>query len=568
MLSSHRRHHLGGLRLLAGLLAFIMCNLPGVGATADINAVRFGLFEGMTRVVIDGDAALRYATVNLPDPPRLAVTLPGFDWQNSTRFGRPRGAVRAFTISRDQNGHAVLLLRLRDSDHVLVRDFLMAPRGDFGHRVVLDFKRDPSAPALLPVRSPPSLTPKRKPAPPALLAAAELAPRVRPASMPVRAASTAVSPHSEANLASAATRSADDATALSASDTAFADLDDVWAALAEQNDAAAPAPSAPLATQKGDDPAPALGPRTSIVSAPPAQGNDQAVAADEDVTLVAQGVFGALPSRSALREAEEPPSVTPELGLDAATDANPEAADEMTGLGPRKPVVVIDPGHGGKDPGAISRSGLLERDLVYTMAERLAETLQASERYEVVLTRRREEGVRLSERVRRAKRADGDVFLSLHADSLPDSPEVRGASVYTLSERASDAEAARLARAENAADRFINDEFSRYDEDIQSYIVDVLLRDSTQRADELADFVVAELGPVARLVGKPKRSAGFVVLRQPAMPSLLIELGYLSSPIDEVRLRDPERQRDLASAIMRALDRASEVDLFFLDDDN
>jgi N-acetylmuramoyl-L-alanine amidase len=222
---------------------------------------------------------------------------------------------------------------------------------------------------------------------------------------------------------------------------------------------------------------------------------------------------------------------------------------------PRKRVIVIDPGHGGIDPGAIGADGLYEKDIVLTMALELRRQLQASGRYDVVLTRDADRIVRLRDRLQVAHDSGGQLFVSLHADSLVTAPDVRGASVYTLSEQASNDEAARLASKENRADILAGIDLSDQEDIVTEILIDLAQRDANNKSIGVADFLVDELGSVSKMARQRRSQAGFVVLKSPDMPSVLLELGYLSNPADERALSDPDHLAGLARAIVRGIDR-------------
>ncbi len=221
----------------------------------------------------------------------------------------------------------------------------------------------------------------------------------------------------------------------------------------------------------------------------------------------------------------------------------------------RKRLIVIDPGHGGVDPGATGARGTYEKNVVLAIALELRRQLRATGRYEVVMTRERDEFVGLRDRIGVARDSEGELFLSLHADSLSNSRQVRGAAVYTLSERASNDEAARLATKENRADILGGVDLTAHEEIVTQILIDLAQRDANNKSIRMAEIVVEELGGVTRMLRERRQQAGFVVLKSPDMPSVLVELGYLSNPEDERRLSDAPHLGELAQAIVRAIDR-------------
>ncbi len=217
------------------------------------------------------------------------------------------------------------------------------------------------------------------------------------------------------------------------------------------------------------------------------------------------------------------------------------------------PVVVLDPGHGGVDPGAVGRSGVFEKDIVLAYSKEIKRQLEAGGRVKAVLTRERDIFLPLRERVQAARRADADLFLSLHVNSH-DIPSIQGFSAYTLSEKASDAEADALAAKENKADVIGGLNLSPYSDDVQNILIDFAQAKTNELSVRFArDIMVKEVGQSARLVKRPWRSAGFAVLKAPDVPSVLIELGYVTNRQDERRLRDAKYRRALSAAIARAV---------------
>ena len=221
---------------------------------------------------------------------------------------------------------------------------------------------------------------------------------------------------------------------------------------------------------------------------------------------------------------------------------------------PELPVVVLDPGHGGIDPGTTSAGGQREKDLVLNMAKELRSLIERSGRYRVVLTRGDDEFIRLRDRIAIARKLGGQIFISIHADSLRYS-EQRGASIYTLSEQASDNEAARFAAEENKADILTGADLSQHDAVVATILIDLAQRDTNNKSIAFADLMAEQLAKVSPLVKRHRRFAGFAVLKSPDIPSVLLELGYLSNPEDARNLAQPNYRAKLGQAIVRALDQ-------------
>jgi N-acetylmuramoyl-L-alanine amidase len=233
-------------------------------------------------------------------------------------------------------------------------------------------------------------------------------------------------------------------------------------------------------------------------------------------------------------------------------DVMPALAEPRAKANPKPYLVVLDPGHGGVDPGCIGRGGTYEKDVALATAREVARQIEATRHYRVHLTRRDDEFIPLAERVARARAVGGDLFLSMHADALPNA-EMRGASVYTLSEQASDKEAAALAARENKADLIAGIDLSRNEPAVSEILIDLARRQTNNLSIRLARDVVSELGHEVRLLTNSHRSAGFVVLKAPDIPSALVEMGCLSNRVEEQLLQRPAYQRKVASSLVRSI---------------
>jgi N-acetylmuramoyl-L-alanine amidase len=217
-------------------------------------------------------------------------------------------------------------------------------------------------------------------------------------------------------------------------------------------------------------------------------------------------------------------------------------------------VVAIDPGHGGQDPGAISPGGDYEKWITLAAARAARNELKKLRRYKVVLTRDSDKFIRLRDRIAIARAAGADIFVSLHADTTP-SETVRGLSIYTLSEQASDAEAAALAERENKVDIIGGIKLAGETLEVSNILIDLIRRDTMNDSAHFASLLVDELMQETMLLPKTHRFAGFAVLKAPDVPSVLIELGYLSNKTDERLLQSKEHGEKLARGIARAIDR-------------
>ena len=215
-------------------------------------------------------------------------------------------------------------------------------------------------------------------------------------------------------------------------------------------------------------------------------------------------------------------------------------------------LIMLDPGHGGIDPGA-DQGGVLEKDLMLLFAIELKELLVRSGDVEVMLTRNSDSFVSLERRVAIAHQAGADLFLSLHADALSEG-HAHGATVYTLSESASDAASAALAERHDRTDILAGIDLSGQDDVVADILIDLARMETQPRADRLAEAL--RLGIKQRglkLTGRPMRSAGFSVLKSPDIPSVLLELGFLSSPKDRGNLKNPEWRAVMAASIRDAI---------------
>ena len=219
----------------------------------------------------------------------------------------------------------------------------------------------------------------------------------------------------------------------------------------------------------------------------------------------------------------------------------------------RRAMIVLDPGHGGVDPGA-QRQGINEADLMLTFARELREALLRAGRYDVLLTRDDDSFVSLPARVSFARAAGADVFISLHADALAEG-RATGTTIYTLSDEASDAASAALAERQDRTDLVAGVDLTAQDDQIATVLMDLARAQTVPRTDRLADALIGGLqGTIGKLHKRPRLEAGFSVLKAPDIPSVLVELGFMSSQSDLERLMDPDWRSKAAAGIVDALD--------------
>ncbi|MEG6509321.1 N-acetylmuramoyl-L-alanine amidase [Methyloligella sp. 2.7D] len=221
-----------------------------------------------------------------------------------------------------------------------------------------------------------------------------------------------------------------------------------------------------------------------------------------------------------------------------------------------KPIVVLDPGHGGIDSGAVSPKGTQEKDVVLAFTELLSKKLKATDKFEVVLTRDDDTFLTLRDRVAFAHKKGASLFLSIHADYYPKKAEAaRGATVFTLSEKASDEEARALAANENLADAMAGVTLPEEpDAVVTDILIDLAQRETQNRSVVFAGSIMSNFEGQVHLHSRKPKSAGFLVLKSPDVPSVLLELGYLSNPEDEKLLLSDKWRENTADAVTQAVE--------------
>jgi N-acetylmuramoyl-L-alanine amidase len=257
----------------------------------------------------------------------------------------------------------------------------------------------------------------------------------------------------------------------------------------------------------------------------------------------------------AYREQEDRAGSGATASPEASAAAEPETPAVQLAAKPReRRLIVVDPGHGGMDPGAIGLNKTREKDVVLTFARALQEAIQAAGKFDVRLTRDDDRFLSLKDRVRIARDHQADLFIAVHADTVR-GQSARGATLYTLSDKASDAEAAALAEKENRADIIAGVDLGHESPEVTDILIDLVQRESRTHSMFFARKAAVELKAVTLMTGKPVRSAGFVVLKAPDVPSVLLELGYLSSHSDEELLTNPAWHKRTAAALNAAIER-------------
>lgn len=235
-----------------------------------------------------------------------------------------------------------------------------------------------------------------------------------------------------------------------------------------------------------------------------------------------------------------------------ANSKRPTAASKNTKI--KKPLIVIDPGHGGQDPGALSRNKIYEKHIVLALAKEVKRQLMQTGRYRVLLTRERDIYLRLADRVKFARKHEADLFISIHADSIH-KPQIRGTSVYTISKKASDKQTARLAEKENQADIMAGLDLDIEDEQVAFILGDFIMNETTNQSKFFANTLVSKLQKQGiKTLQNPHRYAGFAVLKAPDIPSILIEAGFMSNKQEARLLGTKTHRAKIAKAIVNGID--------------
>ena len=262
------------------------------------------------------------------------------------------------------------------------------------------------------------------------------------------------------------------------------------------------------------------------------------------------------------KPADKPASTAPAPALSASTPAPAAPAASAAAATPaerqrinRLTIVALDPGHVGEDPGAIGPSGLKEKDVVLAIAMQLRDKLNAVPGMRVLLTRDGDYFVPLQDRVRKARRVQADLFISIHADAFY-RPEARGASVFALSERGASSSAARwMAERENAADEVGGLNVATKDAQLMRTLLDMSTTAQIKDSLKFGAAVLNNIGRVGTLHKRQVEQAGFAVLKAPDIPSILVETAFISNPEEEDKLRDPVYRRQLVDALASGIQR-------------
>lgn len=317
--------------------------------------------------------------------------------------------------------------------------------------------------------------------------------------------------------------------------------------------AAASAASASNAASGSSAVAPPAGNVGAQTGTPGSSFSDQAAESMND----ALGEFiGGLPGKApapAERQAQAPATAAGRPTLPAperAAERSKEASQTQ-----RLIIVAIDAGHGGEDPGAVGPSGLYEKDVVLSIAQKLRSRINAQPGMRAMLTRESDYFVPLQDRVGKARRVQADLFVSIHADAFMN-PQARGASIFALSDKGATSAAARwMAKRENASDMVGGVNIKAKDSSVMHALLDMSTTAQIKDSLKLGQAVLSHLGKVGRLHKDRVEQAGFAVLKAPDIPSILVETGFISNPEEESKLRDDDYQARLADALMSGIRR-------------
>ena len=300
-------------------------------------------------------------------------------------------------------------------------------------------------------------------------------------------------------------------------------------------------------------------PAGHVGAQPGGQGSSFSDQAAESMNDALGEFIGSLPGKAgspaerqtqAPAAAGRPPLPTPDRAADRGKDAPDRLAQTQ-----RLIIVAIDAGHGGEDPGAIGPSGLYEKDVVLSIAQKLRSRINAQPGMRAMLTRESDYFVPLKDRVGKARRVQADLFVSIHADAFMN-PQARGASIFALSDKGATSAAARwMAKRENASDMVGGVNIKAKDSSVMHALLDMSTTAQIKDSLKLGQAVLSHLGKVGKLHKPRVEQAGFAVLKAPDIPSILVETGFISNPDEESKLRDDDYQSKLADALMSGIKR-------------
>lgn len=293
------------------------------------------------------------------------------------------------------------------------------------------------------------------------------------------------------------------------------------------------------------------GPAGNVGAQPGTQGSSFSDQAAESVNDALGEFIGSLPGKAG-SPTERQAQATPPAGRTA--DRGKDAPERLAQT-QRLIIVAIDAGHGGEDPGAVGPSGLYEKDVVLSIAQKLRARINAQPGMRAMLTRESDYFVPLKDRVGKARRVQADLFVSIHADAFMN-PQARGASIFALSDKGATSAAARwMAKRENASDMVGGVNIKAKDSSVMHALLDMSTTAQIKDSLKLGQAVLSHLGKVGKLHKARVEQAGFAVLKAPDIPSILVETGFISNPDEESKLRDEDYQAKLADALMSGIRR-------------
>lgn len=490
------------MRRLLGLLFISLLFLTGSGRpvwAAEkplVTAVRAAAHDGVTRFVIEVSEPLTFQVGQVAG--QVAVDVPELDWRTSGKgLGKSVGVLRNWTYGPGAPGKGRLLLET-DGPAGVQKAFIIPPSDGGNYRLVIDLSGSVPPPPPIASTSSQAMAHVMAPPPP---------PPPPPAPQAVQAPTPIPTPAPKVMIMTSAN---------------------------------------PILSPAEASPTPAVQASEAEIKAVTTEG----VLKHSQGAKVATGPMPApLPPPAAPVPTPEPVSFTrPPLVPPSSSPSKP--------LPPNgKPVVVVDPGHGGIDPGAISLTGVYEKTIVLALAHDVRDILNKNGKVRCVLTRDGDTFIPLRERVAIGRAQHADLFMSLHADTVAD-PSIRGLSVYTLSQNSSDAEAQALADKENKSDIVAGIDLSNESAEVTNILIDLVQRESMNKSAVFASHVIRSVQRETHnvLEANTHRFAGFAVLKAPDVPSVLVENGYLSNVQDEQMLRKSEYRAKLATALAKAIE--------------
>ena len=563
-------------RALALTTAVLLVGIASAAAAElTLLGVRFGEHAKKTRVVFDLSGPIRYSAFTLSAPNRVVVDMRSVVSRIGDRKRARTGFVLGYRFGKSSENASRLVLDVAGPVRI-DRSFLLPPDDQYGHRLVIDIRKSRVQPAaavqpksakpnhgsLRPKTPLPLRNPNRRPQPHVIATA--------PGAASGRAIGAKKTTSAEPSLLgvrfgehSEKTRIVFDLSALTAFNAvALGDPDRVVIDMR-------PMTSRIANTQKATSGL-VLGYRFSKLSQTESRlvlNLAGPVRIEQSFLLPPDDSYG---HRLVIDIRKSPVQVAKavrrsEVSVPVTAPPNPVERTRRTSQSAAVPLpiphpfrrhrrllsVVIDPGHGGNDPGTIGVNGVYEKNITLRFAQALRTAFNNKGGYRVSLTRGNDVYVRLRDRIAIAREVSADLFISLHADSLGDS-SIRGASVYTLSETASDNEAAALAAKENRSDIIAGVDLTSQNDDVTSILIDLTQRETMNRSARYANQVLTEIRKSARVLRKSHRFGGFAVLKAPDVPSVLVELGYLSNPRDVRFLSSMKGRAVIVGAIVRA----------------